>query len=405
MAYDMAITRGGLVPSAILAIIGSRGPTSRADLARLLDVSSATMTQLTKTLLARGLIVELETSPSQGGRPARLLGLARSAGSAVGVKITADHVAVVQVELDGSVGTPQLFDFDPTRPDCLDHLAHVLEGAIAEMDGPLLGVGVGVPGSVDAQDSGIVQAPTLGWPDAQVGPMLRARLGLPVLVENDVNTLAVADRLYGAGQRHSTYIVVTIGRGIGCGVVVDGSVYRGAYGGAGEIGHIPIVYDDGDLCGCGSRGCLEAYVGEDAMLRSARRDGILSSSGTTTDLLTAADAGHEGAQAIYRRAGRTLGAALSGVVHTVDPEVVVLSGEGITAWPHWEPGFQEVFRRHLLPRWRSIPFLVHTWDESKWMLGAASLVLATPFDTVGVGGSQGRLVRDRLQDNTPKVSV
>lgn len=403
MVTMRSIDRGRLVPSAILAVLGTRGPTSRADLARTLELSSAGITQLTKTLIGRGLIEELDTSPSQGGRPGRLLGLVRSAGSAVGVKITADHVGVTQVALDGSSSCTRRHDFDPARPDALDHLAHLLKADIAEMEGHLLGVGVGVPGAVNAQDSGLVSAPTLGWVDAQVGPMLRSRLGLPVLVENDVNTLAVADRLYGAGQRYSTYMVVTIGRGIGCGVVVDGSVYRGAFGGAGEIGHLPVVYSGGALCGCGSHGCLEAYVGDDALVSIAQERGILGAGSTIEDLLAAARGGHPGATGVYQEAARTLGAALSGVVHTLDPEVVILSGEGIAAWPFWESGFEETFRRHLMPRWRSTPFVVQAWDETKWLLGAACLVLATPFDTVGIGGDQGRLVRDRLHDSGSQV--
>lgn len=398
-----SIDQGRLMPSAILAVLGTRGPTSRADLARTLELSSAGITQLTKILIGRGLIEELDTSPSQGGRPGRLLGLVRSAGSAVGVKITADHVGVTQVALDGSSSCTRRHDFDPARPDALDHLAHLLKADIAEMEGHLLGVGVGVPGAVNAQDSGLVSAPTLGWVDAQVGPMLRSRLGLPVLVENDVNTLAVADRLYGAGQRYSTYMVVTIGRGIGCGVVVDGSVYRGAFGGAGEIGHLPVVYSGGALCGCGSNGCLEAYVGDDALVRIAQDRGVLGAGSTIEDLLAAARGGHPGATGVYQEAARTLGAALSGVVHTLDPEVVILSGEGIAAWPLWESGFEETFRRHLMPRWRSTPFVVQAWDETKWLLGAACLVLATPFDTVGIGGDQGRLVRDRLHDSGSQV--
>ncbi len=403
MDVARSIDRGRLVPSAILAVLGTKGPTSRADLARTLDLSSASVTQLTKVLIARGLVAELETSPSQGGRPGRLLGLVRSGGSAVGVKITADHVGVMQVNLDGTSSAATRYDFDPARPDALDHLAHLLKAEIGQMQGHLLGVGVGVPGAVDAQDSGVVAAPTLGWADAQVGPMLRARLGLPVLVENDVNTLAVADRLYGAGQRHSTYMVVTIGRGIGCGVVVDGSVYRGAFGGAGEIGHLPVVYSGGALCGCGSYGCLEAYVGDDALVRIATERGVLTDGQGIEDLLAAARAAEPGAREVYHEAACILGAALSGVVHTLDPEVIILSGEGIGAWPFWESGFEHTFRRHLMPRWRSTPFLVEAWDETKWLLGAACLVLATPFDTVGLGGDQGRLIRDRLQDSGSRV--
>lgn len=398
MVQGASIDRGGLLPSSLLAILASRGPTSRADLARALDVSAPTVTQIVRELLARGLVVEHDTVTSQGGRPARPIGLAVSAGGALGVKITHDHVGVVDVALDGSTGPASTIPFDPTRPDSVDRLAQMLGDAVTSAGQRLLGVGVGVPGAVDAQDSGVVTAPTLGWDAVPVGQLLRSRLGIPVLVENDVNTLAVADRLYGAGREHNTYLVVTIGRGIGCGMVIDGSIYRGAFGGAGEIGHIPVEYPGGRDCSCGSVGCLEAWVGDAGLLRTAREAHVVGRRTGLSRVVDLARGGDSAAQSVFTDAGAMLGAALAGVVHTVDPEVIILSGEGISAWSLWEPGFVQEFRRHLLPRWRAIPLVVEAWDETKWMIGAASLVLAAPFDAVGVAGIQGRLVRDRLQD-------
>ncbi|WP_024286125.1 ROK family transcriptional regulator [Cellulomonas sp. KRMCY2] len=395
--------RGDLVPSAILGLLGTRGPTSRADVARALDVSPATVTQLTRDLIARGLVMELEHAPSQGGRPGRLLGLVRSAGGVLGAKVTADHVAIVDVDLDGTVRSSTSHPFNPSAPDALDALGHILGSAVDDHAGHLLGIGVGIPGSVDSQASGIVEAPTLGWSDAHVGAVLRAALGVPVLVENDVNTLAVAERLYGTGREHGSYLVVTIGRGIGCGIVVDGAVYRGASGGAGEIGHVPMTLD-GPLCGCGSRGCLEAHVGEDALLHAALERGVVGPRGTSAGLRQAADRGDAVALEIYREAGALLGRALAGIVHTVDPEVIVLLGEGIDAWQHWEPGFEPSFRGHLLPARRGIPFVIEPWAEDKWALGAAALVLATPFDATDTAGDQGRLVRERLHAGAGRTS-
>jgi predicted NBD/HSP70 family sugar kinase len=391
-----------VVLSAILGLLGLRGPSSRADIARALNVSPATITQTTKELIARKLVVELDSVPSQGGRPARLLGLVRSAGGAIGAKVTADHVAIVDVLLDGTVQTSTSEPFDPTSPDALDRLCRILAAAVESHAGPLLGVGVGVPGSVDSQASGVVDAPTLGWSDAQVGPMLRAALGVPVLVDNDVNTLAAAESIYGVGRAHSSYLVVTVGRGIGCGIVIDGNIYRGANGGAGEIGHIP-VSDDGPACACGARGCLEATIGDVALLAAAVARGAVGKDGKTADLLEAARANNVAALDIYRNAGALLGRALAGVIHTLDPEVVVILGEGVNAWSFWERGFEQSFRRHLMPSRRGIPFVVEPWTEYQWALGAASLVLGTPFDASGNDGEQGRLVRARL--HTAPVEV
>lgn len=399
---DAGTTRGNLAASAVLALLGTRGPMSRADVARALDVSPASVTQITKDLLGRGLLVELEHRPSQGGRPARMIGLVASSIGAIGVKVASDHVAIVDVDIDGTVTRSTSHPFDAGAPNSLDALAHLLGSVVDDHPGPLLGVGVGVPGSVDDQASGTVEAPTMGWSDTRLGDVLRGALGVPVLVENDVNTLAVAERLYGVGRDHASYLIVTIGRGVGAGVVVDGGIYRGGRGGAGEIGHIPMV-PDGPLCGCGSRGCLEALIGEDALVRSALELGVIRPRGTAEGLRQAADNGDATAQRIYAEAGAVLGRALAGVVHTLDPEIVVILGEGVEAWRHWAPGFEPAFRSHLMPARRGVPFVVEPWADDKWALGAAALVLATPFDSTGASGEQGRLVRARLNAGADAV--
>jgi predicted NBD/HSP70 family sugar kinase len=383
------------VPSGIVALLGTRGPTSRTDIARGLGLSPATVTQVTKDLIARGVVEELESVPSNGGRPARLLGLVSQSGVALGAKVTADHVAVVTVELDGTVRSTHSHPYDPSSSEAVPELGRILAAEVAGLDDRLLGVGVGVPGSVDSQASGIVDAPTLSWRAAPVGPVLRQALGTPVLVDNDVNTLAAAERLYGIGREHSSYLVVTIGRGIGCAIVVDGGIYRGANGGAGEIGHIPVWMSGGDEppCTCGSTGCLEAYIGAEGLLRTARaRCGIAS----LDELLRSASTGDEEARAVYAEAGELLGRALAGVIHTVDPEVVVLLGEGVDGWEFWQTGFEPSFRRSLLPARKGVALAVEPWTEDQWARGAASLVLASPFDSTGNGGEQSRLVRARL---------
>jgi predicted NBD/HSP70 family sugar kinase len=390
--------RGDLVRAAVLGLLGTRGASSRADIARVLRVSPATVTQTTKELLQRELITELRSVPSNGGRPAILLGLVRAAGGAIGAKVTADHVAIVSVELDGTVRTSHSVPFDPAAPAALEALSGVLRDAVAAHDGQLLGVGVGLPGAVDAQASGLVDAPTLGWSRLPVGGRLRDALGVPVLVDNDVNTLAAAQIVHGNGRDHESFMVVTIGLGVGCAIVHQGTVSRGAHGGAGEIGHIPVA-DDGPPCGCGNTGCLEAYVGEAGLVASAARAGAIGPRGTIDTLARAARAGKPAALDVYRTAGRLLGRTLAGVVHTVDPGLVVLMGEGVRDWEFWETGFEESFRGRLMPARRGIRCLVESWTEDQWAVGAASLVLASPFDAAATG-AQGELVRARLQEVT-----
>ncbi|MEU7748444.1 ROK family transcriptional regulator [Nonomuraea sp. NPDC049158] len=420
--------RGDLTRTAILALLGTVGPLSRTELARELDLSPATVTQLTRELMGYGMLEELDLKPSRGGRPAQRLGLVGSAGRALGVKVTADHLVLVDVRLDGEVLGAWECAFDPSSPEALDRLADAVEAVVSGSGHgltartsasaghgqapPLLGIGVGVPGSVEDQAVGTVNAPTLGWQAMPVGERLRRRLKLPVLVENDVNALAAAERLYGRGRTHRDFLVLTIGRGVGAAIVADGRVYRGARGGAGEFGHVP-VDPAGPVCGCGARGCLEAYVGSAGLLAAARAKnggsaGPLAAalakdggSAGLTGLGAAGAAGDPAAREVFAEAGAVLGRAAAGLINVVDPEVVVVLGEGTADWPLWRVGFDPAVRAQLYPGRRDISIEVESWDDTSWAQGAAALVLATPFDAAGAAGEQGRLVRARLIGTTP----
>ncbi|MCW2882353.1 MAG: hypothetical protein JWQ95_6453 [Sphaerisporangium sp.] len=389
--------RGDLTRTAILALLGTVGPLSRTEIARQLTLSPATVTQLTRELMGHGMLEELELERSKGGRPAQKLGLVGSAGRALGIKVMTDHVVIVDVRLDGEVLGSWERPIDTAAPNALDDLADSVAEAVtrtgSEAGPPLLGIGVGVPGSVEDQAVGTVDAPTLGWQAMPVGQRLRRRLDLPVLVENDVNALAAAERLYGRGRTHGDFLVLTIGRGVGAAIVTEGRVYRGARGGAGEFGHVP-VDAAGPLCGCGNAGCLEALVGAAGLLAAAGARGLTAT--TVAELGQAATAGDEAAREVFAEAGAILGRAAAGLINVVDPEVVVMLGEGTADWPFWRAGFDPAIRAQLLPGRRDISVEVESWDDTSWAQGAAALVLATPFDAAGAAGEQGRLVRARL---------
>jgi len=382
--------------SAILAYVGAHGPTSRADLARALAVSPGLMTQLTKDLLADGLVRELEPTGNAIGRPARKLELVSSAGHAIGLKVVADHVAFVEVALDGTVVRSAIEPFDAASATSLSELVQLIEQFIAGRGSePLLGLGVGIPGSVDSQANGVVDSVQLGWRSVPLGATLRRELRLPVLIENNVNALAVAERLYGLGRNHDNFLVLTIGLGVGAGIVVDGSVLRGFSGGAGEVGHIP-VGDGGGLKAKDDTGTLESFVGQDALALTARHRGVIGPRGGIEALAAAADAGDPRAAQIFSEAGYLLGRTLAGIVHTVDPEMVIVLGEGTASWPHWAFGFEPALRSALLSYRRGLAVAIESWQDERWAQGAAALVLSTPFDQVDLSGDQGRLVRERL---------
>ena len=386
--------------SAILAFLGSQGPATRASLARGLGVSPALVTALTRDLVAEGLIEEGDEERPDTGRPGRRLQLASSSTRAIGVKIAADHVACVEVALDGAVVRSASEGFDATDPMFIADLVTLLRGFIAGGDGStLLGLGIGVPGEVDGQDSGIVESPTLGWQKVPLGLTLRAELSVPVIVENNVNALAVAERLYGLGRAHSDFLVVTIGSGVGSAIVSAGVVQRGAHGGAGEFGHTPVWFDgDAGL----HHGTLESFISATALTQRAVARGLVPAGATLDALAAAADGGDDAASRLFAEAGHALGTALAGAVQLIDPEMVIISGEGTTAWAHWEVGFEQGLRPALMATRRGVPVAIEAWQDEGWARGAAALVLATPFDAAGVAGAQGARVRARLQGGTTR---
>jgi predicted NBD/HSP70 family sugar kinase len=382
--------------AAILAHIGAHGATSRADLARGLQLSPALITKLTRDLLADGFIIEREHSPSRGGRPAQLLGLATGSFGAVGVKVAPDHLTLVEVGLGGAVSRTATEPFDASDRMALARLTTVVKGfAEGATHDILLGIGVGLPGNVLEQSEGVVDSTQLGWSQVPLGSALRTATGLPVLIDNNVNALALAESVFGAGRSRENFLVVTIGTGIGAGIVSGGTIVRGQSGNAGEMGHLPVA-EDGPECQCGARGCLESLIGQSALIARARREGIIGPDGGIAALSSAAASGDHAAQEVFSAAGHLLGRAVAGVVNLLDPELIVILGEGAESWTHWALGFEPALRGAVLPRQRAIEVVVEGWQDDRWAQGAASLVLATPFDVEGVSGEQGRLVRERL---------
>ena len=390
----MAPHSGDFHRAEVLALVGASGPLNRTEIAHRLDLSPAAVTQLTKSLIGQRRLEELSAAPSRGGRPAQMLGLTASRSRALGLKIAPDHLAFADMALDGTLGAVAVHDFDPAAPDALDRLSSALD----EVDrDALLGVGVAVPGGVDDPAEGVVNADVLTWRGLPLGRYLRSHLDLPVLVDNDVNTMAAGECLYDRGKAHRDFLVVTIGVGIGAAIITSGTVYRGAHGDAGELGHTP-VDPDGPHCVCGNRGCLEAIIGDPALVARARRDGVLTPEQGIADLRAAADGGDPGARAVFSDAGEVLGRSVATLATVVDPETVVVFGEGVTAWQHWQPGFEPAFRAHLPAIRKRIPVEVDRWDDRSWVRGAAALVMSTLFDPTGAARDQGQQIRSRLLD-------
>lgn len=363
----------------VFGAILSRGPVSRRDVARLTGLSQSTITKAVRPMLAAGYLVE-DREETQGGRgrPANPLRVSTDRHYAIGVKLSPHEIV-------GIVANPRAESVTSLRrpllgrdvEDVVEELANVvaeLLGRQAEFTSRVEGLGLALGGHVDGRSGTLRYSPLLGWRDVQLASMLEESTGLPTVVENDVNALAVAEQLFGAGRGVPTFAVVTVGAGVGCGLVVHGELVRGATGMAGEIGHI-VIDPEGVLCACGNRGCLETIASDRGILSSIAQDGGPFLTSISEAALLARE-GDDKARAAFSAAGEALGRALAVLSNLLNPSRVVLSGEGVVASDLLMDRLSESLDRHTFSNLTGTPEIVtRPLSDETWARGAAANLL------------------------------
>ena len=256
----------------VLNTIRTEGSISRTDVAEETGLSPGTISGITAELIEDGLVFEKSSGNSSGGRRPILLALNPHAGYVVGLKLTEAHATGALTDLEATVIAKHTAVLNSSQVDAtMDAVADVVTTLIDKHAAPLeklLGVGVGMAGIVDAQNGILRHSPIFGWRDLPVADLLQSRVHVPAYVDNDVNTLTLTEQLFGAGKGVGNFLTITTGRGVGLGIVLNGQLFRGLHGSAGEIGH-SVMDPDGPLCACGNRGCLETYVSDPGLLRLA----------------------------------------------------------------------------------------------------------------------------------------
>lgn len=386
----------------VLRAIATHGPLSRAQLARDLGLSGPTLTQATKYLMDRGLITEVEQSPSTGGRPATLLGLVANAGQVLGVKLAEDHAVGVCVNLQSEILWEFEVPFSSRGDDAVKELTALLRKQIKRLKGELLGIGIGIPGVVSPLDSSTADSAMLGWNKVNVGKQISDELHTPVLLENDVNTLAIAESLYGHGRDVSNFLTITLGRGIGMGLVINGELYAGSYG-AGEFGHVNAVSGGLD-CECGKNGCLETVASSPAIHAAAVAAGYVSRSASMSQLWDVARKNRKIADELFSKPAELLGIAFANVINIFGPELVFISGEGVEGWDLWEATFQNSLKAHVVSTMNKFDIEVDPWDDAKWALGATAIVLQASLRRGQNGNARSTEVKNRLRIATKSES-
>jgi len=363
----------------VLESILREAPLSRARISEITGLNKATVSSLVQDLIDSSLVKEIGRGESSGGRKPVLLEFVETAGYAVGIDLGVNYLRGVLMNLRGGIVSELTAPLRMTEPEfVLKELCGAIEtlmgGAPASSYG-IVGIGVAVPGLVDEQGS-VLFAPNLKWRDVPLRRQLNERFSVSVTIDNEANTGALGEQKYGAGRQISNLVYVSVGIGIGTGLILNSGLYKGASGFSGETGHLSVeAY--GKPCTCGNRGCWEMYASERALLAQAAGLGFHD----LENLLAAAEEGREDVQKLFAGIGEYLGIGIANIVNVFNPDAVVIGNRMSQARPWLEGALhQTVVQRAIGFHLRKVQVLFAELGERSATMGAAEMAVSGFFD-------------------------
>lgn len=381
--------------SLVLSAIHNNGPISRAEIARICNLSVATVTNLVTELLKEKIVIETGYQKSRGGRRSGLLEINSDNSFLIGVELGETEITTLLTnsKLEKKALKKISLDESENRPDTIiSAIITSIHSVILEVNIPLekvLGIGIGVPGLVD-RDQGIsIFAPNWGWHDVPMKEKIEQAIGVPIYVDNGAKVMALGEKWAGAAQGTNNVIALIIGTGLGAGIIVNGKMCRGASESAGEWGHM-VININGPKCSCGNRGCLEAYAGVSAIARRTKE--ILS---TTKDdsalrplkniqpakivqkVISTVRENDPLAKQILKETGQYLGIGIANLVNLFNPEIVIIGGwVGIEAGEILLPTICSTVQEHALEfPFRFTKIVISQLADRAIVIGAATMVL------------------------------
>lgn len=380
-----------MTASRVFVHVLRNGPLSRLALTELSGLSSPTVTRAVQTLLSGRYIVESATTGRRRvGRPAVQLSVAAERAWFIGIKLGTDELIGVATNLVAAVRAQGRIAIDDPSPQAVTKQAVILARRLHRewtfsADRPA-GICIAVSGDVDRELGVVRYSPWLDWHHVSLASMLEASTGIPTQLENDVRSLTVAEQWFGAGVGAHDFAVVTVGTGIGCGIVVHDQVVEGAFGVAGEIGHLP-VETDGPTCHCGSRGCIEAIASARAIAGQVSRVTGLPSVSLADAVEIARAHRSPAVDRVFARAGRAIGLGLASVANLFGPERIIISGEGLNAYDVFEQHIRDAFDDQAFGAAGRCELIIRPLGFEAWARGAATVairdyVLGTPRDAI-----------------------
>jgi len=367
----------------VINMVREKGPISRTAISKATGLERASLTNIMNYLLENDLVKEVGEDKSSGGRKPTLVDFNYDYGVACGIKVEVEKVILGLTNLEGKIisKSEKKFPRGTKSQKILGLIKKSVDRLIQETN--LLGIGIGISGFVNLENEISIYSPILNWENVNLAKPLEEKYGVPVFISNDVNTLTLTEKWYGAGKNYKNFICVTVGEGIGSGIVIDGKLYTGAIGGAGEIGHI-CISRNGPKCRCGERGCLEVFASDYFLIREAKkaiaRGRRTFNEPTPKKLLEAAKRGDPTAKDIFKKMGKNLGIGVKNTVNILNPEAIILGGERMDAYEFFSPSFEEAVKRHSFPEEaKKLDILPAKFGKEGWVIGAAALVIRDFF--------------------------
>lgn len=365
----------------VLETIRREYPISRADISAKTGLNKATVSALVSELIEAHFVTETGLGESSGGRKPMMLLFNHQAGYAVGVDLGVNYILAMITDLSGTVLKEKKLEFTELEvgsvTDKLKKAIHSLIKKAPPSPYGIVGIGVGVPGLVDDQGQ-VLAAPNLGWENVPLRDMLQEEFGLEVAIDNEANAGALGEKEFGAGRGFSNLLYISVGIGIGAGIILNDALYRGVSGFSGEVGHMTLA-QDGPRCGCGNRGCWETFASEKALLHRAKKlqpDAEPHLNG----LLAAAKRNEPEVRGLFADTGHWLGVGIANLVNVFNPELIVIGNRMSLASEWIAAGIRETLDSRSLAFHRKHTSVAYSQlGMSSSALGAASMAIGHFF--------------------------
>ncbi|MDQ0297990.1 glucokinase-like ROK family protein [Salibacterium salarium] len=323
--------------SIVLQTIQSSSPISRAQISKESGLNKATVSALVSDLMEENLVQEIGTGLSSGGRKPVMLYFNQTAGYSIGVDLGVNYILAVLTDLQGNIVEKVEEHLEETSTSFvfskLTQAIHTLMEKGEESTYGVVGIGVGVPGITD-KDGMILFAPNLHWEQVDLKGFLEQEYNIPVVIENEAKAGAHGEKIYGAGKESSDLIYISMGIGIGAGIIINDKLYKGVSGISGEMGHFTIEAN-GKKCRCGNKGCWELYSSESALLEQAQSlSSVKDMDITLESLIEEAEKGNTEVINLFNRIGEYAGIGLTNIINTFNPEQIII-GNRLSKLQKW----------------------------------------------------------------------